>query len=228
MTTTTRTHRTALIEHSVSIPGRTFCDVGAADGYESRAVARSGAARALAVEGKPLKRLRPLTGQWLLLETHVAPQSLRGLLPKHTRVLPFAMHEAELDGARFDGKFVPHRKAHAITKGSLDQPWTFWLTEAASLVKALARAGFSIVEYHRDVDAGSSAVVQEAGRALGFGRANTKVWVVAAPSRPIMPADPSTVRPISGNPAWRDHLVNLLRRRYLSSRFNRVSGHAEV
>ena len=34
------TYRTPIIEHYVDIAGKTFLDVGAADGYESRAVAR--------------------------------------------------------------------------------------------------------------------------------------------------------------------------------------------
>ena len=37
--TSSRTHRTGLIEHYTPIAGQTFLDVGAADGYESRALA---------------------------------------------------------------------------------------------------------------------------------------------------------------------------------------------
>ena len=36
------THQTGLIEHYTSIPGRTFLDDGASDGYGSRAVALQG------------------------------------------------------------------------------------------------------------------------------------------------------------------------------------------
>jgi SAM-dependent methyltransferase len=47
-----RTFRTRLIERYVPASGHSFLDLGAADGYEARALALRGAARAVAVEGK--------------------------------------------------------------------------------------------------------------------------------------------------------------------------------
>ena len=49
---TDTTYRTPLIEHYAEIPGRSFLDLGAADGYEGRAVAHRGASRVVAVEGR--------------------------------------------------------------------------------------------------------------------------------------------------------------------------------
>ena len=43
-----------------------------------------------------LKRLRNVTGDLLLLETHVAPRSFAGLLRRHVSILPFDMHGVEL------------------------------------------------------------------------------------------------------------------------------------
>jgi hypothetical protein len=163
-----------------------------------------------------LKRLRNVTGGLLLLETHVAPHSFVGLLRKHVALLPFDMHIAELDGAVFEGKFVPHRGQHAQTKGSLDSRWSFWLTER-SLVKSVTRAGFSIFDYHSDIDRGSPDAVQKWGRQLGFGHLNTKVWLAATPvpgaSEPVSAA---VSRPIQGDPNWSDGPWDIVRRRYLA------------
>jgi 2-polyprenyl-3-methyl-5-hydroxy-6-metoxy-1,4-benzoquinol methylase len=46
------TLRTAIVEHFARIRGASVLDLGAADGYESRALAMRGARRAVAVEGK--------------------------------------------------------------------------------------------------------------------------------------------------------------------------------
>lgn len=275
--TSSRTLRTGLIEHYTPIAGQTFLDVGAADGYESRAMALAGAAQALAVEGKEaplqiataardhlglinhdvreldarlidtygldrfdvvlcfgllyhlenpfnvLKRLRNVTGRLLLLETHVAPRSFTGLLPKHIAILPFDMHRVEFDGAAFEGKFVPHRDEHAKTKGSLDSRWSFWLTQE-SLVKAVTRAGFSIFDYHFEIDSGSPDAVQKWGRTLGFGHPNTKVWLAATPSstRQSEQVSAATARPLQGDPDWSDSPWDTVRRRYLARKARAV------
>ena len=264
-----RTHRTGLIEHYTPIRNRTFLDVGASDGYESRAMAIAGAARAVAVEGRDrlyqqavaardhlslsnqeilqldarridtyelgefdvvlcfgflyhmenpfnvLKRLRNVTRTLLLLETQVAPRSFVGLLRKHVALLPFDMHLTELDGSVFEGKFVPHREPHALTKSSLDSPWSFWLTQR-SLVKAVTRAGFSIFDYHFDIDEGSPEAVQKWGRQLRFGHSNSKVWLAATPVRDSEPVGTATSRPLQGDPNWSDGFWDSMRRRYLA------------
>jgi SAM-dependent methyltransferase len=234
------THRTALIELYTSVADRTFLDVGAADGYESRALALRGARRTVAVEGKQtpfeqalaaketlglanhdvrmldarridehdlgrfdvvlcfgllyhmanpfnlLRRLRAVTRELLLVETHVAPAHHRDLAEKHAR-LPKRRRVVELDGVPFEGLLVPHEGRHERSKGSLDAEWAFWLTPE-SLVTALTRAGFRIDEWHHELDAASPEPVRRWGERLGFGHANTKVWVVASP-RPGWTAD---------------------------------------
>ena len=163
-----------------------------------------------------LKRLRNVTGRLLLLETHAAPRSFVGLLPKHVAILPFDMHRVELDGATFEGKFVPHREKHTKTKGSLDSRWSFWLTQE-SLVKAVTRAGFSIFDYHFEIDPGSPDAVRKWGRGLGFGHANTKVWLAATPAtRPSEQVSAATARPLQGDPDWSDGPWDRVQRRYLT------------
>jgi SAM-dependent methyltransferase len=230
---TDTTYRTPLIELFTPIKGLSFLDLGAADGYEARAVAARGAARVVAVEGKDeafelaraaqdylrlehhevrkldvrridtyglgdfdvvlcfgllyhmenpfnvLKRICRVTRELLLLETHVAPLSMEGLRDLH-RGLPTRLHSVELDGIPFEGKIVAHAGDHARTKGSLDSPWTFWLT-IESLVKALTRSGFAIEHYFHELDPLCPEPVRRWGGELGFGRWNTKVWIVASP-----------------------------------------------
>lgn len=127
-----------------------------------------------------LKRARAVTGELLLLETHVAPRTMRGLLRSHADALPAGLHRIELDGLPFEGKVVRHRGDPALTKGSIDSPWTFWLT-LESLLRALVRAGFRIEDIHHEPDPGAPEPVRRWGSLLGFGHANTKVWVVASP-----------------------------------------------
>lgn len=47
-----RTYRTAIIEHLTGIEGKTFIDLGCADGFEAYTVALHGASEALGVEGR--------------------------------------------------------------------------------------------------------------------------------------------------------------------------------
>lgn len=49
---TDTTFRTAIVEHFVTPAGKSFVDLGAADGYEGRAIAARGATRVVGVEGK--------------------------------------------------------------------------------------------------------------------------------------------------------------------------------
>jgi SAM-dependent methyltransferase len=250
---TDTTYRTRLIELYTQIEGRSFLDLGAADGYESRAVALRGAARAVAVEGKEsayvearaaqdylalpnhevlqldvrridehglgefdvvlcfgllyhmvnpynlLKRIRNVTGDLLLLETHVAPLTMKGLHQKHGEALPYGLYRVELDGVEFEGKVVTHLGDFAKTKGSLDSPWSFWLT-IESLVKAVTLAGFAIEDYHFEPHSASPEAVSTWGGLLGFGHANTKVWLAAsarkgARGRPGEPSDRVVVTP---------------------------------
>lgn len=225
VTTRDETHRTALIQYFATIAGQTFLDVGAADGYESRAVAMRGAAKVVAIEAdverydtaravaeqmalrnlavvradarlmhtfrfEPfdvvlcfgllyhmqnpfnfLKRLRLVTKGRLLLETHVAPARRSGLLPKHAAAVPIGLHRVTLDGVPFEGKMMHHRQGGYA-------PWTFWLTPE-SLMTAVVRAGFSIAAYYHELDASCPEILQKRGAQLGFGHANTKVWIVA-------------------------------------------------
>jgi SAM-dependent methyltransferase len=233
VTTTDTTNRTRLIEHYTPIAGKTFLDLGAADGYEARALALRGAARAIAVEGRQgpfelaraardelglgnhdvlqldarrideaglgvfdvvvcfgllyhmqnpynlLRRIRRVAGELLLLETHVAPERWDGLRELHL-VLPRTLSTVELDGVLFDGLVFPYVGRHDVSKGSLDAPWTLWLT-IPSLLRALVRAGFAVVDLHHEPDGSEPEAVAAAGRAVGFGHWNTKVWVVAVP-----------------------------------------------
>jgi SAM-dependent methyltransferase len=238
---TDTTLRTRLVEHYVDVPGRSFLDLGAADGYESRALALRGAGRVVAVEAKRkpyelaraaqeelglenldvrlldarsidehglgvfdvvlcfgllyhmqnpfdlLRRIRAVCGDTLLLETHVAPDTRRGLREVHG-VLPRALSTVELDGVGFEGVVFPTSGDLPETKGSVDAPWSFWLT-IPSLVKALVRAGFAVDDLHHELDGSEPPPVAHAGRELGFGRWNTKVWVVASPRHePASPA----------------------------------------
>jgi hypothetical protein len=127
-----------------------------------------------------LKRLAYVTDDLLLLETHVAPEpwTERDLLPKHRGALLRGTRTLYLDGAQFEGRICIHRGDPALTQGSLDDSWTFWLSPA-SLVKALTRSGFSIVEWHLELDAQTPDVIAKNGRDLRLGYANTKIFVVA-------------------------------------------------
>lgn len=142
-----------------------------------------------------LKRLAHVTGDLLLLETHIAPEpwTERDLLPKHQGVLLRGTRTLYLDGAQFEGRVCIHRGDPAKTQGSLDETWTYWLT-AASLVKALTRSGFSVVEWHLELDAQTPEVIAKDGHALRLGHANTKIFVVARidPARRAM-ISPGTI-----------------------------------
>jgi hypothetical protein len=231
---TETTHRTGIIESITPVSGRSFLDVGACDGYESRALAVRGASRVIAVEGKRalweqasraaeligvpthravlgdirrideldlgvfdcvccfgvlyhmsnpfnlLKRLAHSCSDLLLLETHIAPEpwTERELLSKHRGALLPGVRTLYLDGARFEGRVCIHRGEHDASIGSLDERWTFWLT-ASSLAKALTRSGFTILQWHHELDAQSPEMIAKRGRDLRFGYANSKIFVVA-------------------------------------------------
>jgi SAM-dependent methyltransferase len=265
------THRTALVEHYTVIEGRTFLDLGAGDGFESRALALRGAARTVAVEGKDerfrealwakahlevhnqdvvqldvrridehdlgvfdvvlcfgllyhmenpfnmLKRIRRVTGDLLLLETHVAPPSVRGI---DVQFVPYGLRDIELDGALFRGKVMPHPGEHARTKGSLDAPWSFWLT-LDSLVKAVVWAGFRIEDIHHEPDASTPEVIRTWGGMNGFGRTHTKAWIVAS-SRDVAPEPGEPIRRLL--PPSRSDRAAGLGHRALMSAYYRLRG----
>lgn len=138
-----------------------------------------------------LKRVKNVTREWLLIETHIAPNTDDGLLEKHRGALLPGIHRLYLDGHMFQGRYYPHPGPHEKSKGSLDEPWTFWLT-AESMLKAVVQAGFSIVDFHYDIDSDAPEPIRRWGTVLGFGHANTKIFVVAQPKSPdVRPvADP--------------------------------------
>jgi hypothetical protein len=128
-----------------------------------------------------LRRIRKVTTERLILETHVAPpKRLRwrhGLLPKHVEGLAKVRRVTrELHGVDLRGLDVP-QPDHSKSKGSLDAPSSFWL-ERASLRTALEHVGFRIDEWIDDAE-----TFPESGRPYGelsrIGHSNTKVWVVA-------------------------------------------------
>ena len=127
-----------------------------------------------------LKRVARVTDGLLLLETHVAPEvSFESLLvPKHRGALLGAPKILYLDGERFEGRICIHRGDHMLSKGSLEEPWTFWLTQA-SLIKALIRSGFEIINWYHEMDDKTPNDIRSAGDKLGFGHANTKIFLVA-------------------------------------------------
>lgn len=127
-----------------------------------------------------LKRIAHVADDLLLLETHVAPESWAEglLLPKHRGTLMRGTRTMYLDGERFEGRVCIHRGDQSHSIGSLDDRWTFWLTQA-SLVKALTRAGFEILHWYHELDPVTPSVIRDFGGKLGFGHANTKVFVVA-------------------------------------------------
>ncbi len=264
--TTETTYRTPIIEYYTDIKGKTFIDIGAADGYESRAVALRGAKHVLSVEGKEaliksafeardylginnldiqqkdarlidtyglgtfdvvlcfgylyhmdnpfnmLKRLKNITNEILLLETHIAPFRMDNLLAKHVHQLKRDFVEIELDGISFMGKTVYHRGEHAKSKGSLDAQWTFWLT-IDSLFKALIRAGFLIRDFHFEQDASAPEVIKKYGALLGYGQANTKIFVVASPKdHHTAKVEEATKRIIKEYSLSEDNPKDLLRR----------------
>jgi hypothetical protein len=130
-----------------------------------------------------LKRIKNVTKELLLLETHVAPDAKDPLLDKrHRRHLRGGVHSIYLDGGLFQGRFFPHLGDIEQTKGSLDAPWTFWLT-ADSVVKAVIHAGFYITDYYYELDALSPEPIKKWGQvqSIRFGRANTKIFLVAVP-----------------------------------------------
>ncbi len=279
---TDTTYRTGIIESIVPVAGKTFLDVGAADGFESRALALRGAARALAVEGKEslyvqarkaadllgldnhdvlkadvrvidelglgtfdcvlcfgflyhmsnsfnvLKRLAHVTNGLLLLETHIAPEPwAKRLLKDKLRGVHLAgVKTLYLDNERFEGRVCMHRGDQAHSKGSLDENWTFWLT-AASLVKALTRAGFCIEAWHHEPDPHTPPIIARYGGMLGFGHANTKVFVVARvdPARlpSISPAEISSEPHALVRPRFAKTPADLLNRMALSAR-SRLKG----
>lgn len=238
------TYRTPIVEHYVDIPGKTFLDVGAADGYESRAVAMKGAKHVLSIEAKDrpvelaraakqtlqvsnqdirqfdareihtlepvdvtlcfgflyhmqnpfnfLKRARAVTRELLLLETHVAPLTEEELGEKHRGAFAPGLHTVYLDGVPFDGRYRPHHGEHSASKGSVDEPWTFWLTPD-SLLKAVMRAGFHVLDYHHEPDPIAPEPVRKFGEMLGFGKANTKVFIAAKPIGTAPNVTPTTI-----------------------------------
>jgi|GEM_PF-2552864 len=276
------TFRTRIIEDLMAVEGRSFLDVGAADGYEARALALRGASRALAVEGKEslyvqarkaaellglgnhdvvkgdvrvidelgletfdcvlcfgflyhmsnpfnvLKRLARVTNDHLLLETHIAPEPWAEnlLKEKHRGALLAGVKTLYLDGERFEGRVCMHRGDQAHSKGSLDENWTFWLT-APSLVKALTRAGFRIEAWHHESDPRTPVAIARYGEALGFGHANTKVFVVARvdPARrsEVGPGDISSEPDALVRPRFANTTADLLNRAALSAR-SRLKG----
>jgi hypothetical protein len=132
-----------------------------------------------------IKRIRKVTGKLLVLETHVAPFSgfRDRLIPKHS-LLPDRMSVVELDGVPFEGIVVNHKADQSQTKSSLNSPWTLWLT-VESLIKALLRTDFEIIEYVHEIDNHCPQSIKKWGSVLGFGHANTKVWIVARPKKAI-------------------------------------------
>jgi len=244
-TVTDTTHRTPIVEYYAPIKDRTFIDLGAGDGHESRAIAHRGAKLALAIEGKDkifkmakdaqdylkipnhevrqldvryidtfglepfdvvmcfgfiyhvvnpfnfLKRVKNITKSTLLLETHIAPLTDDGLIEKHRGNIRGPVSSIYLDGGHFLGRYCPHVGDPAQTKGSLDAPWTFWLT-GDSLVKAVTESGFKIIEYLHEVDNLTPEPIRKNATDLGFGLANTKVLIVAEPKddKPNVVSDP--------------------------------------
>lgn len=274
--TTSQTYRTAIIAHYVSIPNKTFLDLGSGDACESRALAIQGAKEAVAVEGKHimfsqakaaqeylklpnhkvlqydvrkidtyglkkfdivtcfgllyhmtnpfnvLKRIKNLTGEMLLLETHIAPLHLDSLTEKILASLSFGIHQVKLDGCLFEGKLVPHTDDATKHKGTLDSTWTFWLT-LDSLFKALIGAGFVIHDFHYNLEPNTPAPIQEWGPRLGFGHNNAKVWIVAKPaSTHNTPISEPTEQIITGTPYWVDTPIQLAKRLRLVSPENRI------
>lgn len=279
--TTDTTHRTIIVESIVPIAGRTFVDLGAATGYEARAIARRGAAMSVAVEGKDflyenareaaevfgqpnhrvvkadvrrideydlgpfdvtmcfgllyhmtnpfnlLKRIAHITRDTLLLETHVAPSpwAEHRLREKHRGALMSGTRQLYMDGALFEGRVCVHRANKARTTGSLDEDWTFWLTQE-SLMKALTRAGFDICAWHHEIDPQTPPAIAGQGAALGFGHANTKIFAVCRvdPARrvPITPGTLSSAPDRIVTPEFRETLWDAAR--YHSRRVMRRLG----
>lgn len=254
--TSKTTFRTGIVEHFTKVEGRTFLDLGAGDGYESRALAYRGAKMATAVEGKDkifklafdaqeslklpnhevkqldvrrideygldkadvtlcfgflyhlenpfnvLKRIKNVTKDVLLLETHVAPERPDVLVDKHVNAFRGDVCPLYMDGALFQGMYRPHYGDPRQTKGSLDADWTFWLT-AESLMKAVLWAGFDIIDYHYEPDSTSPEAIRKWGGIQGFGFANTKVLIVAKPKNdtpvevcePVLSSAPNKIVP---------------------------------
>ena len=127
-----------------------------------------------------LKRIANVTDDLLLLETHVAPDYHEEayLVAKHRGALMHKFKTLYLDGEKFEGRICIHRGDHNDSKGSLDENWSFWLTQS-SLIKALTRSGFEILNWYYELDKLTPPVIAHFGSKLGFGSANTKVFVVA-------------------------------------------------
>jgi hypothetical protein len=169
-----------------------------------------------------LKRIKNVTGELLLLETHIAPRHLDGLTEKILACLSFDMHRVKLDGRLFDGKLVPHVDDATQHKGTLDSNWTFWLT-LESLFEALIRAGFIIQDFHYELDKNTPAPLQKWGTQLGFGHGNAKVWIAAAPQQETTDIiDPPTEHIVKGTPFWVDTPIQLANRLRLVHPQNRM------
>jgi len=159
-----------------------------------------------------LKRIKNITGELLLLETHIAPRFLQDLEEKILSYLSFDMHQVVLDGITFEGKLVPHISDPTQHKGTLDGNWSFWLT-LDELFKALIKSGFAIHDFHYNLDETTPKPVQKWGTELGFGHANAKVWIAAAPqtTETALIAPPSE-EIIIGTPFWTDTPLQLIQR----------------
>ncbi|MEA3347204.1 MAG: class I SAM-dependent methyltransferase, partial [Candidatus Auribacterota bacterium] len=266
---TDTTNRTPIIEHYTRIEENTYIDIGAGDGYESRALSLRGAKKTLAVEGKEsiyqlarraqdylklnnhevkqldvrkidtfglgkfdvvlcfgllyhmtnpfnlLKRIKNITGELLLLETHIVPPEMEGLIKKHQYRFSFERHIVELDGIKFDGKIVEHLGDFKQTKGSLDSSWTFWLNIEA-LFEAILLAGFEITHFHYNPNESWPEKVRKTGMAVMFGEKNTKVFIVARPvdDQEVEVEEPSE-KIIKGDVDWKDNFLQRIQRRML-------------
>ena len=127
-----------------------------------------------------LKRIANVTSDLLLLETHVAPDSHeeKNLLAKHKRAMTRKTQSLYFDGERFEGRVCIHRGARDKSTGSLDENWSFWLTQS-SLIKALTQSGFEILHFYHEIDELTPSPIREFGKKLGFGQKNTKIFCVA-------------------------------------------------
>lgn len=127
-----------------------------------------------------LKRIRNICKETLILETHIAPSNFNGLMPKHKGSLPSKDQIVKLDGNEFSGRIVLHDGAIAVSKGSLDAKWTFWLS-LDSIVRAVILAGFEIEDFNYIADSSTPEAVKKYSDSIGLGIANTKVQMVLKP-----------------------------------------------
>lgn len=141
-----------------------------------------------------LKRVRKICKKKLFIETHIAPLNSLNLIPKHKQAFMTTggIQNIFLDGIPFQGRYRHHFGNPSITKGSLDEDWTFWLTPD-SLIKALLFSGFEIERFFHEIDHTTPNVVKLYGKKLGFGFSNTKVFIIAKPTGKMMNYDNQSI-----------------------------------